>query len=51
MSEEIVIENSRIYTGWLKIKYPTGQSAFSQQLIEIFLTKISGFKGERFFKN
>jgi len=34
------------YTGWLKLKYPTGQNAISRQPCEIFIPKFLGFMGE-----
>jgi len=34
-----------IYTGWLKLKYPTGQNAISQQTREIFIPKFLGLYG------
>ena len=30
------------YTGWLKLKYPTGQNAISRQPCEIFIPKFHG---------
>jgi len=33
------------YTGWLKLKYPTGQNAISRQPCEIFIQKILGLYG------
>ena len=30
---------SGVYTGWLKLKYHTGQNALSRQLCEIFIPK------------
>jgi len=44
-------ENSRFstyisrYTGWLKLKYPTGQNAISQQPCEIFIPKFLDLYG------
>jgi len=35
------LENSTEYTGWLKLKYPTGQNTISRQPCEIFYTEIS----------
>jgi len=33
------------YTGWLKLKYPTGQNAISRQPCEIFIPKFLGLYG------
>jgi len=33
------------YTGWLKLKYPTGQNAISRQPCEIFIPKVLGLYG------
>ena len=33
------------YTGWLKLKYPTGQNAISRQPCEIFIPKLHGLYG------
>ena len=35
----------RVYTGWLKLKYPTGQNAISRQPCEIFIPKLLGLYG------
>jgi len=34
-----------VYTGWLKLKYPTGQNAIYQQPCEIFIPKFLGLYG------
>jgi len=34
-----------IYTGWLKLKYPTGQNAISRQPCEIFIPKFLDLYG------
>jgi len=39
------IANRVTYTGWLKLKYPTGQNAISRQPCEIFTPKCLGFYG------
>jgi len=33
------------HTGWLKLKYPTGQNAISQHLYEIFVPKFRDLYG------
>jgi len=33
------------YTGWLKLKYPTGQNATSRQPCEIIIPKFIGLYG------
>ena len=33
------------YTGWLKLKYPTGQNAISRQPCEIFIPKFLDIYG------
>ena len=35
----------KVYTGWLKLKYPTRQNAISRQPCEIFIPKVFGLYG------
>jgi len=37
--------DSITYTGWLKLKYPTGQNAISRQPCQIFIPKFLGLYG------
>jgi len=37
--------DERKYTGWLKLKYPTGQNAISRQPCEIFTPKFLDLYG------
>ena len=39
------MSSGRCYTGWLKLKYPTGQNAISRQPCEIFTFKFLGLYG------
>ena len=34
-----------VSTGWLKLKYPSGQNAISRQPYEIFIPKFTGLYG------
>ena len=34
-----------VYTGWLQLKYPTGQNAISRQPFEIFIPKFFDLYG------
>jgi len=38
--------NKVVYTGWLKLKYPTGQNAISRQPCEIFIPNFLVYMGE-----
>jgi len=49
---QLIIENvvtcffgTQCSTGWLKLKYPTGQNAISRQACEIFIPKFIGLYG------
>jgi len=39
------LRRSVLYTGWLKLKYPTEQNAISRQPCKIFIPKFLGLYG------
>jgi len=40
-----MVQDTKNYTGWLKLKYPTGQNATSRQPCEIIIPKFIGLYG------
>ena len=42
---DVILQKVNDYTGWLKLKYPTGQNAISRQPYEIFIPKFLDLYG------
>jgi len=45
-TQQVATPDSTVHTGWLKLKYPTGQNAISRQPREIFMPKFLDLYGK-----
>ena len=43
--QDLYLKVAKRYTGWLELKYPTGQNAISRQPCEIFISKFLELNG------